>query len=147
MEGGLSMFQVMLFLHIIGALALGFYLVLPFVFGAIGKLSLAAQEGTLSAVKSLNRFAQFGLVIQLLTGGYLVGQGGYSVPWMIVVVLLFLAIGALGGVMAKPLKLAIGSIRENKNITAEAGKLRTLSVLLSVSVILISFLMVFSTII
>ncbi|WHX50742.1 hypothetical protein QNH46_08885 [Paenibacillus woosongensis] len=141
------MFQVMLFLHIIGALALGFYLVLPFVFGAIGKLSLAAQEGTLSAVKSLNRFAQFGLVIQLLTGGYLVGQGGYSVPWMIVVVLLFLAIGALGGVMAKPLKLAIGSIRENKNITAEAGKLRTLSVLLSVSVILISFLMVFSTII
>lgn len=147
MEGGLSMFQVMLFLHIIGALALGFYLVLPFVFGAIGKLSLAAQEGTLSAVNSLNRFAQFGLVIQLLTGGYLVGQGGYSVPWMIVVVLLFLAIGALGGVMAKPLKLAIGSIRENKNITAEAGKLRTLSVLLSVSVILISFLMVFSTII
>ncbi|GAA0133701.1 hypothetical protein YSY43_05410 [Paenibacillus sp. YSY-4.3] len=141
------MSQVMLFLHIIGALALGFYLVLPFVFAAIGKLSLAAQEGTLSAVKSLNRFAQFGLVIQLLTGGYLVGKGGYSVPWMIVVVVLFLAIGAFGGVMAKPLKLAIESIRENKNITAEAGKLRTLSVLLSVSVILISFLMVFSTII
>lgn len=137
----------MLFLHIIGALALGFYLVLPFVFGAVGKLSLAAQEGTLSAVKSLNRFAQFGLVIQLLTGGYLIGKGSYSVAWMIVVVVLFLLIGALGGVMAKPLKLAVASIRENKGIAAETAKLRTLSVLLSISVILISFLMVFSTII
>ncbi|AZK48093.1 hypothetical protein [Paenibacillus lentus] len=141
------MFQVMLFLHIIGAMALGFYLVLPFVFGAVSKLSLAAQEGTLSAVKSLNRFAQIGLVIQLLTGGYLVGKGNYSVLWMVVVVILFLVIGALGGVMAKPLKQAIGSIRENKKITAEAGKLRTLGMLLSVSVILISFLMVYSTII
>lgn len=141
------MFQVMLFLHIIGALALGFYLVLPFVFGAVGKLSLAAQEGTLSAVKSLNRFAQIGLVIQLLTGGYLIGKGDYSVLWMIVVVVLFLAIGALGGIMAKPLKLAIGGIRDNKNISTETAKLRTLSSLLSVSVILITFLMVFSTII
>ncbi|MNJ67407.1 hypothetical protein D3C77_635780 [compost metagenome] len=120
---------------------------LPCVFGAIRKLSLAAQEGTLSAIKTLNRYAQFGLVIQLLTGGYLVGKGGYSVPWMIVVVVLFLAIGALGGIMAKPLKLALGSIQNNKSIASETGKLRTLSALLSVSVLLISFLMVYSTII
>lgn len=141
------MSSFMYFLHIIGALSLGFYLVLPFVFGAIRKLSLAAQEGMLSAIKTLNRYAQFGLIIQLLTGGYLVGKGGYSVPWMIVVVVLFLAIGALGGIMAKPLKLALSSIQNNKSIAAETGKLRTLSALLSVSVLLISFLMVFSKII
>ncbi|WP_019640323.1 hypothetical protein [Paenibacillus fonticola] len=141
------MSSFMYFLHIIGALSLGFYLVLPFVFGAIRKLSLAAQEGMLSAIKTLNRYAQFGLIIQLLTGGYLVGKGGYSVPWMIVVVVLFLAIGALGGIMAKPLKLALSSIQNNNSIAAETGKLRTLSALLSVSVLLISFLMVFSKII
>lgn len=141
------MYQVMLFLHIIGALALGFYLVLPFVLGRIGKLSLAAQEGTVSAVVSLNRYAQIGLVIQLLTGGYLIGQGDYSVPWMIVIVILFLAIGAFSGIMAKPLRLALEGIRQNKTVTTEEGKLRTLSALLSVTVLLISFFMVFSTII
>ncbi|MGZ7445184.1 hypothetical protein [Paenibacillus sp. TH7-28] len=141
------MYQVMLFLHIIGALALGFYLILPFVLGTLGKLSLAGQEGTVSAVRTLNRFAQFGLILQLLTGGYLIGQGDYSVPWMIVIVLLFLAVGALSGIMGKPLRLAQEGIRQNKPITAEEGKLRTLSALLSVSVLVISFFMVFSTII
>jgi len=141
------MYQVMLFLHIVGALALGFYLVLPFVLGRIGKLSLAAQEGTVSAVISLNRYAQIGLIIQLLTGGYLIGQGTYSVAWMIVIVILYLAIGAFSGIMAKPLRLALDGIRKNQTVTAEEGKLRTLSALLSVTVLLISFFMVFSTII
>ncbi len=141
------MYQVMIFLHIIGALALGFYLFLPFVFGRIGKLSLAAREGTVSAVSSLNRYAQIGLVVQLLTGGYLIGKGEYSVPWMIVIVVLFLAIGAFSGIMGKPLRLILEGIRQNKSVTVEEGKLRTLSALLSVTVLLISFFMVFSTII
>lgn len=141
------MYQVMLFLHIVGALALGFYLVLPFVLGRIGKLSQAAQEGTISAVVSLNRYAQIGLIIQLLTGGYLIGQGNYSVAWMIVIVILFLAIGAFSGIMAKPLRLALEQIRKNQAVSAEEGKLRTLSALLSVTVMLISFFMVFRTII
>ncbi|WP_018754129.1 hypothetical protein [Paenibacillus sanguinis] len=141
------MYQVMIFLHIIGALALGFYLFLPFVFGRIGKLPLAAREGTVSAVSSLNRYAQMGLVVQLLTGGYLIGKGDYSVPWMIVIVVLFLAIGAFSGIMGKPLRLILEGIRQNKPVAAEEGKLRTLSALLSVTVLLISFFMVFSTII
>ncbi|MFD1176843.1 hypothetical protein ACFQ3W_11105 [Paenibacillus puldeungensis] len=141
------MYQVMLFLHIIGALALGFYLFLPLVLGKVDKLSLAGREGTISAVNSLNKYAQIGLIIQLLTGGYLIGQGDYSVPWMIVITLLYLAIGAFSGIMGKPLRLALEGIRQNKATTAEVGKLRTLSALLSVTVLLISFFMVFSTII
>ncbi|MDQ0086993.1 hypothetical protein J2T12_000387 [Paenibacillus anaericanus] len=141
------MYKVMLFLHIVGTLALGFYLVLPFVLGTVSKLSLAAQEGTVSAVKSLNRYAQYGLVIQLLTGGYMISKGEYSVAWMIVVVVLFLAIAALGGIMGKPLRLALEGIRQKKSITAYAGKLTTLSTALSLGVLLIVFLMVYSSII
>lgn len=141
------MYGVMLFLHIIGSLALGFYLILPIVFSTVNKLSLAAQEGTLSAVGTLNKYAQIGLIVQLLTGGYLVGRGHYSVPWMIVVVILFLAIGAFSGIMAKPLKQALGAIRSNQGISAQAGKLRTFSILLFISVVLISFFMVFRSII
>ncbi|MBY3622170.1 hypothetical protein HGO21_21825 [Acinetobacter sp. CUI P1] len=139
--------NVLFFLHMIGTLALGFYLVLPFIIGRAEKLSPAAKEGTLSAVTGFNRFAQYGLVIQLLTGGYMMTKGDYSVAWMIIIVVLLLAMFALGGIMGKPLRLAAAGIRENRDVKAETGKLRTLSALLSVSLLLMVFFMVFNDII
>jgi hypothetical protein len=141
------MFKAMLFVHIIGALALGFYLVLPFIFAKVNKLSISAQEGTVSLISSLNRYAQIGLVIQLLTGGYMVGKGKFSIPWMIVVVVLFLIIGALSGMMGKPLRLALQNIKQKSNVQAHLGKLKMLSTGLSITVIVISFFMVYSKII
>jgi len=131
----------------IGTLALGFYLVLPFILGRAEKLSPAAKEGTLSAIGGFNRFAQYGLVIQLLTGGYMMTKGDYSVAWMIIIVVLLLAMFALGGIMSKPLRLASAGMRENRDVSAETGKLRTLSALLSVSLLLMVFFMVFNDII
>ena len=125
--------NVLFLLHMIGTLALGFYLVLPFILGRAEKLSPAAKEGTLSAIGGFNRFAQYGLVIQFLTGGYMMTKGDYSVAWMIVVVVLLLAMFALGGIMGKPLRLASAGMRENRDVSAETGKLRMLSALLSVS--------------
>ncbi|WP_449600369.1 hypothetical protein [Paenibacillus sp. Marseille-Q9583] len=139
--------NILFFLHMIGTLALGFYLVLPFIIGRAEKLSPAAKEGTLSAVTGFNRFAQYGLVIQLLTGGYMMTKGDYSVAWMIIIVVLLLAMFALGGIMSKPLRLAAAGIRENRDVKAETGKLRTLSALLSVSLLLMVFFMVFNDII
>ncbi|WP_339316257.1 hypothetical protein [Paenibacillus sp. FSL R10-2734] len=139
--------NVLFFLHMIGTLALGFYLVLPFILGRAEKLSPAAKEGTLSAVTGFNRFAQYGLVIQLLTGGYMMTKGEYSVAWMIIIVVLLLAMFALGGIMSKPLRLAAAGIRENRDVKAETGKLRTLSALLSVSLLIMVFFMVFNDII
>lgn len=139
--------NVLFFLHMIGTLALGFYLVLPFILGRAEKLSTSAKEGTLSAVGGLNRFAQYGLVIQLLTGGYMMTKGDYSVAWMIIIVVLLLAMFAIGGIMSKPLRLATAGIRENRDVSAETGKLRTLSALLSVSLLLMVFFMVFNDII
>ncbi|WP_340395346.1 hypothetical protein [Paenibacillus sp. FSL E2-0177] len=139
--------NVLFFLHMIGTLALGFYLVLPFILGRAEKLSSGAKEGTLSAVTGFNRFAQYGLVIQLLTGGYMMTKGDYSVAWMIIVVVLLLAMFALGGIMSKPLRLAAAGIRENRDVSAETGKLRTLSALLTVSLLLMLFFMVFNDIV
>ncbi|MFP4974352.1 hypothetical protein ACE6ED_03025 [Paenibacillus sp. CN-4] len=139
--------QVLFFLHMIGTLAVGFYLLLPFVLGRLEKLSAPAKEGMLSAVTGLNRFAQYGLVIQLLTGGYMMSQGEYSVPWMIIVTLLLLAMFALGGIMGKPLRLAAAGMRESRDVAAETGKIRTLSALLSVALLLMIFFMVYNHII
>ncbi|MNC08470.1 hypothetical protein D3C75_560580 [compost metagenome] len=139
--------RFLFFLHMIGTLALGFYLVLPFILSGAQKLSAPAKEGTLSAVSGFNRFAQYGLVIQLLTGGYMMTQDDYTVAWMVVVVVLLLAMFALGGIMGKPLRLAAAGIRENRDVTAYTGKLRTMSLLLMVVLILMIFFMVYRHII
>ncbi|WP_054939870.1 hypothetical protein [Paenibacillus ihuae] len=139
--------RFLFFLHMIGTLALGFYLVLPFILSGAQKLSAPAKEGTLSAVSGFNRFAQYGLVIQLLTGGYMMSQGDYTVAWMAVVVVLLLAMFALGGIMNKPLRLAAAGIRENRDVTAHTGKLRTMSLLLMVVLIVMIFFMVYRHII
>ncbi|MEC0368902.1 hypothetical protein [Paenibacillus chibensis] len=141
------MAMVMLFIHILGAAALGFYLILPFVVGKVTKLSLPAQEGSAAAIRGLNTYAQIALVIQLLTGGYLMSQGDYSVPWMVVIVILFLAIGAISGMMGKPLRLAMDGIKNKRDISVETGKIRTLSALIAICVLVMLFFMVYRTII
>ncbi|MEC0233668.1 hypothetical protein P4H71_04770 [Paenibacillus kribbensis] len=138
----------MFFLHMIGTLALGFYLVLPFLVGKIGSLSSpAAQEGMVAAVQLLNRIAQFALIILLVSGLFLTIGGTYSVVWIIIVLVLFLAISAIGGIMGKPLRLALEALRNNQPINGYIGKMRTFSTLLAVFLILITFLMVYSHII
>ncbi|WP_025716683.1 hypothetical protein [Paenibacillus sp. 1-18] len=137
----------MFFLHMIGTLALGFYLVLPFLVGKIGSLSPAAQEGMVSAVQLLNRIAQFALIILLVSGIFLTIGGPYSVAWIVIVLVLFLAISAIGGIMGKPLRLALEALRNNQPINGYIGKMRTFSTLLAVFLILITFLMVYSHII
>ncbi|MGN7358143.1 hypothetical protein ACTHPF_15065 [Paenibacillus sp. SAF-054] len=141
------MAMVMLFIHIIGAAALGFYLILPFAVGKVTKLSLPAQEGSAAAIRTLNTYAQIALVIQLLTGGYLMSKGDYSVPWMIVIVILFLAIGAISGMMGKPLRLALDGIKNSRDISVQTGKIRTLSALIAICVLVMLFFMVYRDII
>lgn len=141
------MAEVLVFIHILGALSMGFYLVLPVVTSKIANSSAEAQSGSIAMIRTLNRIAQFGLIVQLLTGGYLMTKGNYSIAWMVVVFVLFLAIAAIGGIMGKPLRLALADINENKNITSHIGKIRSLSMILAVCLVVISFFMVFRDII
>lgn len=141
------MTTIMYFVHILGALSVGFYLLLPFIVGKMATLSLAAQEGTAVAIRSFNIFAQVGLLIQFITGGYLMSQGDYSVAWMIVIVVLIVALFAISGMMSKPLKLAVANIKEKKDISAQASKLRMMSALLAVCLLVMVYFMVYSTVI
>ncbi|WP_342555205.1 hypothetical protein [Paenibacillus sp. FSL R7-0652] len=136
------MTMIMYLLHIVGALAMGFYLILPFVVGKIRTLSLPAQEGAFASLRSLNKIAQYALVIQLLTGGYLMTKGDYSHIWMAVVVVLLLAIAAIGGIMGKPLRLAAEGVKNNKDVTPYQSKIRMFSTLLAVFLLIMVYLMV-----
>ncbi|MFD2613472.1 hypothetical protein [Paenibacillus gansuensis] len=87
--------SVFLFIHLISAVGLGFYLLLPFVSG---------QANNLPVLRSMNRIGTYLLIVQFLTGGYLVSKYDLSVAWMVVSIVLLLAIFALTGIMGKKMK-------------------------------------------
>ncbi|WP_138752452.1 hypothetical protein [Paenibacillus sinopodophylli] len=135
--------KIMVFLHVLGAVGMGFYIVLPIMVGRASKLAGLGQGGLAEGLLSANRIAQYFLILQLLTGGYLISKADYTVAWMILVVLLFLAIAALGGIISKPLKLVVASIQEGKSATSHISKARVMSIIVLVLYIVIVYFMKF----
>lgn len=136
------MLKIMLFLHVVGAVGMGIYAILPFVVGRFKQLSGAAQEGLASGLVTAGRFGQYSLVLQLLTGGYLVSQAGeYTVAWMITTIVLFLAIAALSGILQGPLKKIARAAANGENASAAISKVQTLSTIVFVLFLLIIWLM------
>jgi hypothetical protein len=138
------MLKVMLFLHVVGAVGMGIYAIMPFVVGKFKQLSGAAQEGLASGLVSAGKIGQYALVLQLLTGGYLISNsqaGDYAVAWMITVVILFVAIGALTGITQGPLKrIAVASVN-GTNASGEISRVRVLSSIIFVLFLVIIWLM------
>ena len=141
--------MVVYLLHMIGTLAVGFYLLLPLVVKSMKKLSAPAQEGSMSVISILNRLAQFALIVQLLTGGYMLTGGGdrYSVAWMVVVILLLLIMGGFSGMMGKPLRLAMEGVRSGADISSSLRKISTFSIGMAVALLVMVYFMVNSSII
>ncbi|MNW63593.1 hypothetical protein D3C74_418140 [compost metagenome] len=69
-------------------------------------------------------------------------KGDYSHIWMAVVVVILLAIAAIGGIMGKPLRLAAEGVKNNKDVTPYQSKIRTFSTLLAVFLLIMVYLMV-----
>ncbi|CAH1222560.1 hypothetical protein PAECIP111893_04863 [Paenibacillus plantiphilus] len=135
------MFEFMVLLHTIGAVGMGFYIVMPLLVGKASKLAGAGQAGLAEGLISANRIAQYFLIVQLLTGGYLMSKNDYTVLWMILVTVLFLAIAALGGIATKPLKRIVASIQSGQSATAHINKARVLSIIVLVLYLVTIYLM------
>lgn len=120
----------MLFLHILGAAGMGFYLVLPFLAARFRNLSTPSQEGLADGLATASRFAQYALVIQLLTGVYLMMSGNtYTTGWIVLTILLFLAIGATSGMMQKPMRRIAEAARKHENASDAINRVQTLGVI------------------
>lgn len=135
--------RFILFLHVLGAVAMGFYLLAPLIVSQLNKLEGEAKKGILSVMRSLNTYAQYGLVLELLTGIYLFAQDDYSVLWIVLTSVLFVLIGAFGGMMGGPLRRALDGLKEKRDITAELRKLRIFGTMVCVSFVAILFVMMF----
>lgn len=118
------MFQFILLIHLLGSIAMGIYLLIPFLLQRMAGQAGAAQAGLIGGLYTANRIGQFLLVAQFLTGGYLVGGGGYTIPWMAVSIILLLALGGFTGVMGKAMKQMREKLSAGQSAAAEAGKAR-----------------------
>lgn len=131
----------MLFLHIVGAVGMGIYAVLPFVAGRFKQLSTPAQEGLASGLLTAGRIGQFALVLQLLTGGYLISQSDYKVSWMIVIIVLFVVLGALSGILQGPLKRIKAAAASNSDASGAVSRVQTLSIVTLIVFLVVIWLM------
>ncbi|XEC96474.1 hypothetical protein AB6A23_08000 [Paenibacillus tarimensis] len=137
------MIQFLLFLHVIGAVGMGFYIVLPFLLGRTSKLTGSGQQGLADGLLTGNRIAQYFLVLQFLTGGYLISQEKYAIFWIVLVLLLFLAIAAVAGIMTKPLKRIVASIQEGQSATGYIKRAQTMSYIVLILYLIIIYLMMY----
>ncbi|WP_165279858.1 hypothetical protein [Paenibacillus protaetiae] len=135
--------NVFWFLHLLGAVGMGFYIVLPIMLGRATKLAGGGQEGLADGLASANRVVQYFLIVQLLTGGYLMSQGDYAVGWMVIIIVLFLAIAAVSGIISKPLKLIVSSIQSGQSATNHIGKARVLSLIVLILYVVVIYFMRF----
>ncbi|UUZ80563.1 hypothetical protein LJK88_37785 [Paenibacillus sp. P26] len=119
--------QFFLYLHVLAAIMMGIYLMIPFLVARVQAApNGSAQFGFLNVLFAMNRAGQLALVISFLTGGYMVSKAHYTVLWMVLAVVLFLAIGALTGILGSKMRKALDDPQGGK-IGEYIGSIRTLS--------------------
>ncbi|ANE48435.1 hypothetical protein SY83_21535 [Paenibacillus swuensis] len=111
---------MVLFLHLLGSIGLGFYLLLPFFSG---------RANNLPVLRSMNRVGMYLLILQFLTGGYLASQYDPTVAWYVTTAVLLVGLFAVTGIMGKKMK------------DGNAGAVQTLSAVNAILLILIVAIM------
>lgn len=137
------MVEVITFLHVLGAIAAGYYILFPFLMLRIGKLSTAAQEGYVNALWVANRIGQYIFIAQFITGGYLISKAKYEVIWIVLVIVIFIVLAALAGMMGKPMKRMIANIKTGKEISALVQRATLFSFIISIGFLILVIMMSF----
>ena len=96
--------RFVLLLHLLGAIGMGFYLLLPFLVMRMQGMTAGGKAGLAGGLAAANRWGQILLLVQLLTGVFLAARDGVSTPWIVVVIVVLVLIGAVTGMLGKPLR-------------------------------------------
>ncbi|MEB3100529.1 hypothetical protein [Ferviditalea candida] len=139
------MVQFLLLLHVLGAIGMGIYLVLPFLFARSAGMEAQARQGLVEGVYAAHRIGQFLLIAQFLTGGYLISQAKYSVMWMALAIVLFLAVSAVTGIAGSRMKRFIQSMKAGKDGAAQFASAKTLSSIAAIILLVTIIVMVYPT--
>jgi hypothetical protein len=138
------MLNFVLFLHVLGAVGLGIYAVLPFVVGRFRQLSVHGQQGLASGLYTAGRVGQLALVLQFLSGGYLMSKfhDNLSASWIIAALVLFVALGAATGITQGPLKRLSKASEDGPATSGDVNRVRVMSSIAFIVFLVILWMMV-----
>lgn len=131
------------FLHVLGAIAAGYYMLLPFFAGRLASYSSTVQVGFLRGLFLFNRVGQYILIAQFITGGYLISKKPYHVVWIVLVIVIFIIVGALAGMMARPMKRMRADLESGRKEGNHLQKIKVYSWLIAIGVLVLIIMMVF----
>ncbi len=137
------MYNFVIFLHVIGAVALGYYLISPLLLIRAYKLTGTVLENVLSGLYATGRVMQFLLIVQLLTGGYLIAKLPYTKLWIVLTIVIFLIVGAVTGILNGKMKKAIQELKRGGTGTSYLQSIKLLSYLSSLSMLAILYIMMY----
>lgn len=98
------MIQFIVFLHVISAVALGYYLLFPFLASRVARADGGKAAGYAGGLAFFNRIGQYVLIIAFLSGGYLVSKYDYTTLWLVLTIAFVIIMFAMTGMMSRPLK-------------------------------------------
>jgi len=109
-------------------------IVLPFFAMGFGKLSSAQAAERARKLTVFLRIPNFILIVSLITG--LMQSGWVFSTWLLMVFIVFLAIGALIGIASKTLKTIHSEAQAGGDYQASVKKLNVVSILLTIFIII-----------
>jgi uncharacterized membrane protein len=139
------MYVAMYAVHVITAIILLMYLLFPSMVRRTERLPANKQAPGLKMLVRMNRFGQAGLALAFLSGGYMIGKvfSAYSMLWLILSIVLVLVIGAMSGMVARPLRQWKEQAEKGANASEQQRKARTFSTIAAFAVAAIIIIMLF----
>ena len=135
--------QFMVFLHVVGAVILGYYLILPFLLLRTKHLSGESLGSYVENLHKASSIVQYALIIELLTGGYMMINADYAVMWIILGFVFFLLVGALSGIMNKNMKTALSQLSSGQPAEQPLGTAKSLGIIVCLSLLVVLYLMMY----
>src|SRR5690625_6111100 len=137
------MYEIFRFVHVLGSVAVCYYLVLPFLVSHMKRDTAAIQIGHLKNMILTNRIGQWLLILQFITGGYMISEKKYAIWWIVLVIVGFLIVGGLAGMMARPMKRIMKALEQGESPQDQIGKIFTFSTIVAIGLIVLIVVMVF----
>jgi Na+-transporting methylmalonyl-CoA/oxaloacetate decarboxylase gamma subunit len=143
-----SMYFAMYVVHVIFAILLLVYLFFPAMIRRASSMPTEKQASQLKGIIMMNRLGQAALALAFLSGGYMIGKvfDAYSILWLIVTILLVLIIGAMGGMMARPLRQWKENAGQSTDASAQQKKASTFGMIAAFSSAAIIIIMLYPNI-
>lgn len=139
----MELYQFIVFLHVIGAVGLGYYLLMPLLLGRAKSMSGSGLETYLSNLYVPCRIMQYLLIAQFLTGGYMISQRNYTTLWMTLVIVVFVIAAALSGMLNAKVKRTVKNLKSGADGQGALASANMYSWLSFVSLLAVIYLMMY----